>query len=131
MSEAVSYQGTGRRKEAVAQVLLKKGTGKIVVNQIAYDKYFTTTQNQNTILLPLQTLNLMSRYDVFAKVKGGGKNGQAGAIVLGLARALKQADTSLESNLRKSGLLTRDPRMKERKKYGLRAARRAPQWTKR
>jgi small subunit ribosomal protein S9 len=131
MVEVTTYQGTGRRKEAVAQVTLKKGTGKIVVNSLPYDKYFPVMQQKSMVLSPLVILNLMNRYDVFAKVSGGGKNGQAGAIILGIARALKKADPACEANLRKSGFLTRDPRMKERKKYGLRAARRAPQWTKR
>ena len=125
------YQGTGRRKEAVAQVTLKKGTGKITVNGVSYEKYFTTIQGQAMVLLPLQTLKLTTRYDVVANVRGGGKDGQAGAILLGIARAIKKADTTLDVELRKSGFLTRDPRMKERKKYGLRGARRAPQWTKR
>lgn len=131
MVEVTAYQGTGRRKEAVAQVTLKKGTGKILVNNLPYDKYFPIAQQKSMVLSPLVTLNLMNRYDVFALVRGGGKNGQAGAMILGIARALKKADVSFEASLRKSGFLTRDPRMKERKKYGLRAARRAPQWTKR
>lgn len=131
MTETSAYQGTGRRKTAIAQVTLKKGTGKIVVNHQDYDKYFTIPQNSTTVLHPLQTLDLMNRYDISVVVRGGGKTGQAGAIVLGLARALKKADTSLEGKLREGGLLTRDPRMKERKKYGRRGARRSPQWTKR
>lgn len=131
MTEAFSFHGTGRRKSAKAQVVLKKGTGKIMVNQMEYNKYFTTMQEQSNVLKPLQLLDLVNRYDVIAKVNGGGKHGQAGAIVLGLARALKKADVTLEPKLRHEGLLTRDPRMKERRKYGLRKARRAPQWTKR
>jgi len=131
MTEITSFQGTGRRKSAIAQVVLKKGTGKIMVNKLSYDKYFTVLHDQVTVISPLATLKQMNRYDVVVRVKGGGKTGQAGAIVLGLARALKLADLTLDAELRKSGYLTRDPRMKERKKYGLRGARRSPQWTKR
>jgi small subunit ribosomal protein S9 len=131
MTEITMFQGTGRRKSAIAQVVLKKGTGKIMVNKLSYDKYFTVLHDQVTVISPLATLKQMNRYDVVVRVNGGGKTGQAGAVVLGLARALKLADPTLDAELRKSGYLTRDPRMKERKKYGRRGARRSPQWTKR
>lgn len=124
--------GTGRRKTAVARVRLARGgKGNIYVNEHQFDKYFTTEQDQVVAIAPLHTTKTLSKYDVFINVKGGGISGQAGAVRLGIARALKSAEPSLEPKLREEGLLTRDSRMKERKKYGLRGARRAPQWTKR
>lgn len=131
MIERTYHQGTGRRKKAIAEIRLYKGTGKIMVNDLVYDKYFTTIQDRIRIMEPLQTFKIMDRYDVFAWAYGGGKSGQADAIVLGLTRALKKADPPLEPQLRAKGFLTRDPRMKERKKYGRRGARRGFQWTKR
>ncbi|MEK7450197.1 MAG: 30S ribosomal protein S9 [Planctomycetota bacterium] len=131
MSEKLSYRGTGRRKSAVARVVLKKGSGKITVNTLEYEKYFLTDKERRIVLEPLETLKILNRYDVLANVNGGGKTGQAGAVRLGLARALKIADTSLELLLRKGKFLTRDQRMKERKKYGLHGARRGTQFSKR
>ncbi|MFH0888227.1 MAG: 30S ribosomal protein S9 [Planctomycetota bacterium] len=131
MSDSLSYRATGRRKTAIAEVILKKGTGKIVVNNMDYDKYFLVPDERIAILIPLQNLKLIGRYDVTAEVYGGGKQGQAEAIKLGLSRALKLSDITLLSQLRKSRLLTRDPRMKERKKYGQKGARKRFQYSKR
>ena len=131
MSDSLFYRATGRRKTAVAEVTLKKGTGKIIVNRIDYDKYFLIPEERITILTPLQSLKLIGRYDVTAEVYGGGKQGQAEAIKLGLSRALKLSDITLLPQLRKNGLLTRDPRMKERKKYGQKGARKRFQYSKR
>lgn len=131
MSDAGYTWGMGRRKTAVARVRVKKGTGTIEVNKQPYDKYFTTIKTRATVIWPLQNLDILNRYDVIARVDGGGKCGQADAIVLGLARALKTLDPSLEPQLRSADLLRRDPRMKERKKYGLHGARRGVQFSKR
>jgi small subunit ribosomal protein S9 len=131
MSEPLFYRATGRRKTAVAEVILKKGTGKIIINDIDYDKYFLVPGERISILVPLQNLKLIGRYDVTANVYGGGKQGQAEAIRLGLSRALKLADSTSLSQLSKAGLLTRDPRMKERKKYGQKGARKRFQYSKR
>jgi small subunit ribosomal protein S9 len=144
----VSYiWGTGRRKTAVAQVRLKDGTGKIEINGRALDKYFTEVKDRNSVLAPLQATENVGKLDVFVRVKGGGSTGQAGAICQGLARALKKmfeptapeptpdgtmpAHPPMVKKLRDSGLLTRDARMKERKKYGRRGARRSFQFSKR
>lgn len=131
MSDSLFYRATGRRKTAVAEVILKKGTGKITVNSMDYDKYFLVPEERLSILTPLQNVKLIGRYDVTAKVYGGGKQGQAEAIKLGLSRALKSSDITLLPQLRKNGLLTRDPRMKERKKYGQKGARKRFQYSKR
>ena len=130
-SEPLFYRATGRRKTAIAEVIIKKGTGKISVNGTEYDKYFTNTEERIALLTPLQNLKLVGRYDVTAKVKGGGKQGQAEAIKLGVARALKTADPTTIVQLRKGNLFTRDPRMKERKKYGQKGARKRFQYSKR
>ncbi|MDI6733696.1 MAG: 30S ribosomal protein S9 [Planctomycetota bacterium] len=131
MTEPLFYRGTGRRKTAVAEVVLKKGTGKIVVNNIDYDKYFLVPDERLAVLTPLQHLKLIGRYDISADVSGGGKHGQAEAVRLGLARALKLAHSQSATQLSKSGLLTRDGRMKERKKYGQKGARKRFQYSKR
>lgn len=131
MTEPLFYRATGRRKSAVAQVILKKGTGKVTVNNMDYDKYFLIPVERNAVLAPLQELKLVGRYDVTADVAGGGKHGQAEAIRLGLSRALKLADGNSLVALRKAGFLTRDQRMKERKKYGQKGARRRFQYSKR
>ena len=131
MTEPLFYRATGRRKTAIAQVILKKGTGKIIVNSMEYDKYFLNPVERNIVLIPLQLLKLVGRYDVTAEVNGGGKHGQADALRLGLARALKLADSNSLSQLSKAGLLTRDQRMKERKKYGQKGARKRFQYSKR
>ncbi|MCE9584623.1 MAG: 30S ribosomal protein S9 [Planctomycetes bacterium] len=131
VADKQTWWGTGRRKTAVARVRLKKGTGRIVVNGLEYEKYFDAVQDRLLILNPLQIAKSVNRFDVFSNCNGGGKTGQAGAIVLGIARAMLKADPSQELSLRDAGLLTRDPRMKERKKYGRRGARRGFQFSKR
>jgi small subunit ribosomal protein S9 len=123
--------GTGRRKSAIARVRLSRGSGTITVNHRPFDKYFLTIDDQQSALAPLNATKAFGRYDIFVNASGGGMAGQAGAMKLGLARALKTIEPALESILRAQGLLTRDPRMKERKKYGLRGARRGVQYSKR
>jgi len=127
----VFYQGTGRRKTSVARVRIVPGDGKIIVNGQPVDEYFDTRSQQLMAKLPLELTKMTGRFDVIANVDGGGASGQAGAVRLGLARALIKADPNLRPYLKKAGFLTRDPRMKERKKYGLRKARKAPQYSKR
>jgi small subunit ribosomal protein S9 len=122
---------TGRRKTAVARVRIRHGTGKIEVNYRPLEQYFTTLQDRVTVLRPLKVTESMDKYDIYINASGGGISGQAGAAQLGIARALRIIDPELESKLRHEGLFTRDPRMKERKKYGLRGARRRPQYSKR
>jgi small subunit ribosomal protein S9 len=123
--------GTGRRKTAVARVRLSRGAGTITVNHRPFDQYFLTEDDRQTALAPLHATKAFGRYDVFILADGGGVAGQAGAVKLGIARALKKAEPALETILRGQGFLTRDPRMKERKKYGLRGARRGVQYSKR
>jgi small subunit ribosomal protein S9 len=123
--------GTGRRKTSIARVRIRKGTGVIVVNERPLDHYFLSEQDRNAVLAPLQATKVMGKYDVFATVRGGGASGQAGAVRLGLTRALGSVETALLPRLKEEGFTTRDPRMKERKKYGRRGARRGVQWTKR
>ncbi len=130
MSE-VQYIGTGRRKESVARVRLLPGSGRIVVNGKEMDQYFGLDTLKLIVRQPLVATETEGRFDVIAKVEGGGFSGQAGAIRHGISRALLQADDGYRPILKKSGYLTRDPRMKERKKYGLKKARRAPQFSKR
>ena len=127
----MSYYGTGRRKEATARVWLEEGEGKIKINGKALEEYFPRLDHQKLILEPLEVTGVKDKFDVKAKVSGGGISGQAGAITLGIARALVEAEGRLKEALKKKGLLKRDPRMKERKKYGLRKARRARQYSKR
>ena len=127
----VSYQAVGRRKHAVARVRLVPGDGKITINKRDIDQYFGLETLKMTVRQPLTLTDTLSRFDVIVNVLGGGLAGQAGAIRHGIARALCVADADLRSPLKKKGFLTRDPRMKERKKYGLKAARRAPQFSKR
>ena len=127
----VQFQGTGRRKNAIARVRLLPGEGKLVVNNRPLDAYFGKKTLEMIVKQPLNLTNTLAQYDILAKVEGGGTTGQAGAMRLGIARALIKADPNLRSALKKAGFLTRDPRMKERKKYGLRKARRAPQFSKR
>ena len=127
----VSYQAVGRRKHAVARVRLVPGDGKITINKRDIDQYFGLETLKMTVSQPLALTDTASRFDVIVNVLGGGLAGQAGAIRHGIARALCVADADLRSPLKKEGFLTRDPRMKERKKYGLKAARRAPQFSKR
>ena len=127
----VSYQAVGRRKHAVARVRLLPGDGKITINKRDIDQYFGLETLKMTVRQPLVLTDTASRFDVVINVLGGGLACQAGAIRHGIARALCAADADLRSPLKKEGFLTRDPRMKERKKYGLKAARRAPQFSKR
>ena len=130
MSQA-QYAGTGRRKNAVARVRLVPGTGKITVNKKDVEEYIPHADLRLVINQPFAVTSTAGSYDVFVNVVGGGYAGQAGAIRHGIARALLQADAEYRPVLKKAGYLTRDPRMKERKKYGLKAARRAPQFSKR
>jgi small subunit ribosomal protein S9 len=123
--------GTGRRKSAVARVRLSRGTGTITVNHRPFEKYFLTQDDRQNALASLQATQASGRYDILVNTSGGGIGGQAGAMKLGIARALMAIEPALESILRAQGLLTRDPRMKERKKYGLRGARRGVQYSKR
>ncbi|MDH7571962.1 MAG: 30S ribosomal protein S9 [Clostridia bacterium] len=125
------YYGTGRRKEAVARVWIRPGQGRVMVNRRLLEDYFPMEMLRQKILEPLRAVGLEGRYEVIANVRGGGVSGQAGAVRLGIARALLQADSGLRPALRRGGLLTRDPRMKERRKYGLKKARKAPQYSKR
>ena len=127
----VQYQAVGRRKKAIARVRLIPGEGKIVINGRDIDNYFGLETLKMTVRQPLVLTALEGRYDVLVNVYGGGLAGQAGAIRHGVSRALVKADPELRPAIKKAGFLTRDPRMKERKKYGLKAARRAPQFYKR
>ena len=127
----VMYQGTGRRKTAIARVRIIPGGGKISVNGNEAEKYFAKPNLVVTLQQPLEITGTMGSYDVVALVEGGGVTGQAGAVRLGIARALLKADPELRPSLKKAGFLTRDPRMKERRKYGLKKARKAPQFSKR
>jgi len=131
-SKVVQYLGTGRRKKSIARVrILPNGTGKIVVNKVDIDTYFPMDTMKYVVNQPLVLTETQTKYDVYVNVHGGGISGQAGAIRHGIARALVRADESLKPALKKAGFLTRDSRMKERKKYGLHKARRAPQFSKR
>jgi len=127
----VQYMGTGRRKKSVARVRLMPGNGKIVINGKEMDDYFGLETLKLIVKQPLVATETEGSFDVISKVEGGGFSGQAGAIRHGIARALLQADDDYRPVLKKSGFLTRDPRMIERKKYGLKKARRAPQFSKR
>jgi small subunit ribosomal protein S9 len=122
---------TGRRKTAVARIQIIPGSGKIRVNGKNFDEYFTTTSMQNTVLKPLETLNVSKSYDVEAKTSGGGLQGQAGALSLAIARALNEFNEADRPALKAGGLLTRDPRMRERKKPGRPGARKRFQFSKR
>ena len=125
------FYGTGRRKDSVARVRVYTGTGKITINDRDIDNYFGLETLKLIVRSPLVLLGLEGKYDVVVRVSGGGVSGQAGAIRHGISRALLQVDADYRPALKKAGFLTRDPRMKERKKYGLKAARRAPQFSKR
>lgn len=127
----IAYIGTGRRKKSVARVRLLPGTGNITINKRDIDEYFGLETLKMIVRAPLVLTNLSEKYDVNVNVYGGGTTGQAGAIRHGISRALLSVDPELRGALKKAGFLTRDPRMKERKKYGLHAARRAPQFSKR
>ena len=125
------YYGTGRRKSSVARVYLVPGTGKITINKRDMDEYFGLDTLKLIVRQPLVLTETADKYDVITTVRGGGFTGQAGAIRHGISRALLQVDGDFRPALKKAGFLTRDPRMKERKKYGLKGARRAPQFSKR
>jgi len=125
------YYGTGRRKSSIARVYLVPGTGKVVINKREMDSYFGLETLKLIVRQPLVITETQDKFDVLVNVKGGGFTGQAGAIRHGISRALLHADADYRPTLKKAGFLTRDPRMKERKKYGLKAARRAPQFSKR
>ena len=124
-------QSTGRRKEAVARVRLRPGSGTITVNARAFDNYFTSATHRQMVMEPLRLIDAQQAYDVDATIEGGGVAGQAGALRLGIARSLVEVDDAHRSALKKAGLLTRDARKKETKKYGLKKARKAPQYSKR
>jgi len=127
----VQYWGTGRRKEAVARVRLVPGDGTIIINDRSFEEYFPNKTSRLIVQQPLELTGMGGRFNVLCRVHGGGISGQAGAVRLGIARALVKANPDLRPTLRRAGFLTRDPRMKERKKYGLHAARKAPQYSKR
>ncbi|NLX03248.1 MAG: 30S ribosomal protein S9 [Syntrophomonadaceae bacterium] len=127
----VQYWGTGRRKEAVARVRLVPGDGKITINNRTFEDFFPNQTSRLIVQQPLVISDMLGRFDVICRVHGGGVTGQAGAIQLGIARALIEANPDIRPLLRRNGFLTRDPRMKERKKYGLHKARKAPQYSKR
>jgi len=129
--ELTQYRGTGRRKESVARVRLIPGSGKIVVNDRPFEEYFPLRTLQMIIEQPLKITETVGKYDVMVNVLGGGVAGQAGAVRHGIARALLQLDANHRLPLKQAGFLTRDPRMKERKKYGLKKARKRPQFSKR
>jgi small subunit ribosomal protein S9 len=132
VKDAAGYVwSTGRRKSAVARVRVRPGTGSIVVNGREFEAYFPSHQWRNDAKAPLRAVEREDAYDVVATIKGGGLTGQAGALSLGIARALRDIDPSFYDTLRKAGLMTRDSRISERKKYGLRGARRAFQFSKR
>ncbi|MCJ8009690.1 30S ribosomal protein S9 [Lederbergia wuyishanensis] len=127
----VQYYGTGRRKSSVARVRLVPGEGRIIINDRDVEDYIPFAALREVIKQPLAATETVGNYNVLVSVKGGGYTGQAGAIRHGIARALLEADPEYRGTLKRAGLLTRDPRMKERKKYGLKGARRAPQFSKR
>ena len=129
--ENIVFYGTGRRKSSVSRVRLVEGTGKITINGKDIDEFFGLETLKVIVRQPLTVTNTTAKYDVIATVKGGGFTGQAGAIRHGIARALNEANLEYRPALKSSGFLTRDPRMKERKKYGLKKARKAPQFSKR
>ena len=125
------FYGTGRRKKSIARVYLTPGTGKITINKRDMDDYFGLDTLKVIVRQPLAATETDGKFDILVNVKGGGYTGQAGAIRHGIARALLEVDSEYRPILKTAGFLTRDPRMKERKKYGLKAARRAPQFSKR
>ncbi len=131
MAKSTRFYGTGRRKSSVARVYLTQGTGKITINKKDIEDYFGLETLKVIVRQPFAVTGTEGKYDVLVNVYGGGFTGQAGAIRHGIARALNEANEELRPALKKAGFLTRDPRMKERKKYGLKAARRAPQFSKR
>jgi len=131
MATQLQYAGTGRRKNAIARVRLIPGEGKFIINKRELAEYFGKKTLEMIVQQPFNITDTFAKYDVIALAHGGGTTGQAGAIRLGIARALLKADASLRPSLKRAGFLTRDPRMKERRKYGLKKARKAPQFSKR
>lgn len=131
MAKAVQYLGTGRRKSSVARVILTSGTGKFVINDRPFEEYIPSAATRLDVVQPLAITESEGRFDVSVNVYGGGLTGQAGAIRLGITRALMEINPDLRATLKPAGLVTRDPRAKERKKYGLKKARRASQFSKR
>lgn len=131
MAEAMKFYGTGRRKNAIARVWVKPGTGNITINDRELGNYFDKATLEMIVRQPLVLTSTLDKYDVVATVKGGGSTGQAGAVRHGLARALVAADADMRPALKAAGFMTRDPRMKERRKYGLKKARKASQFSKR
>ncbi len=127
----IVFYGTGRRKDAIARVRVVEGNGNITINGKDINEFFGLETLKTIVKQPLTVTNTLTKYDVIATVKGGGVTGQAGAIRHGLARALNEANSEYRPTLKSNGFLTRDPRMKERKKYGLKKARKAPQFSKR
>jgi small subunit ribosomal protein S9 len=130
-TENIVFQGTGRRKESIARVRVMAGKGEVTVNGKKLDEYFGSDILKVIVNQPFAVTNTVAKYDVVVKVVGGGLTGQAGAIRHGIARALNEANSEFRPALKAAGLLTRDPRMKERKKYGMKKARKAPQFSKR
>ena len=130
-TEKIAYLGTGRRKSSIARVRLVEGSGKITINGKDIEEFFGLETLKVIVKQPLTVTNTLDKYDVICTVQGGGFTGQAGAIRHGIARALNEANSEFRPALKTNGFLTRDPRMKERKKYGLKKARKAPQFSKR
>ncbi len=131
MNQVAFFEGTGRRKTAIARVRLLTGEGEVVVNGRSLEEHFGNAVDLQDILMPFRVTGTEGKFNAMIKVHGGGHHGQAGAIRHGIARAILQSDPESRASLRQAGLLSRDPRMKERKKYGLKRARKAPQFTKR
>ena len=129
--EKVHYYGTGKRKTSTARVFLRPGSGQILVNRIAFQEYFKSKTQQMVVLQPLVLTDTLNNFDAHINVAGGGSSGQAGAIRLGISRALLEFDQQLRQKIKRAGLLTRDPRVKERKKYGQKGARKRFQFSKR
>lgn len=131
MAKTVRYLGTGRRKSSVARVILTNGTGKFIINGREFTEYIPSAATRLDVMQPIVLTESENKFDITVNVFGGGKSGQAGAIRHGITRALLEVNPDLRQVLKSAGLITRDPRVKERKKYGLRKARRAPQFSKR
>ena len=125
------FWGTGRRKSATARVRICKGEGKIIINKRPIEEYFPIALTRKIVVQPLTTTETLGKFDIYANITGGGSTGQSGVLRHGIARALVKFNEEFRSSLKKMGYLTRDPRMKERKKYGLKSARRRPQFSKR
>lgn len=131
MAEKIQYIATGRRKNSIARVRIMPGEGKVTINKRPFEAYFPRESNRLIIMQPVELVGLQAKIDIFGNVSGGGLSGQAGAMKQGIARAIVRMDESLKSAIKKAGFLTRDQRMRERKKYGRKRARRRFQFTKR